>query len=1259
MYSFIAFIRPDNTPFLSSRLSKVFVAASLLVLSCSLMAQTAHFSGSVFMRGSGFGNPDGVAVDRGGNLFVADEGTGKVYELLAAGGYTRLVTLSTQFTIPTGIAVDGNENVFVTDQGTGRVYELLAAGGYTTANQLGSGFSNPNGVAVDASGNVFVADTLNNLVKEILAVDGTIPSSNPTINTLGQANGNFDHPGSVAVDASGNVFVADTLHSLVKEIVAAGGYVTVNTLGTGFSYDNGVALDGSGNLFVVDSGHQVIKELLAAGSYTTESTLDGVFNYPANATADGSGNVYVADYSAGAIYEIMRGGVDFGFLPVGASTPGTRTLTFSFDTGGAGVTVAVSTQGAPGLDFSDAGTGSCDTNGAGYSYEAGGSCSIILEFKPTLPGTRYGAAALTNSDGRAIAVDYVYGTGLGSQVNFLPGTQSTVGSGLNDPEGVAVDSSGNVYIADTNNNQVLKEALSAGAYTQTVIVTGLSTPKGIALDGAGNLYIANTGNDQVLVETLSGGTYTQNTVGSELSSPDGVAVDGSGNVYIADSSNNRVLKETLSEGSYTQSTVTTSALNGPWRVEVDGSNNLYIADTGNSRVLKETLSGSGFIESVIVSGLGSPKGLAVDSSGNVYIADAVTNLILEEAVFAGSYSQSTIVSGLNNPKGVAVDGNGRVYIDDTLSSEVLKEDFADAPSLSFATANAGSTSPDSPQTVTLSNIGNAALVFPIPVSGDNPIVAMSFPLDGATTCPEVSSSGTAGSVAAGSSCTYAINFIPAAGGFLSGSLEVTDTNLNAVAPGYATQSISLSGTGIPAPDATHTAVSALPSPVTVGQPVTLTAVVSDTTTPATMATGDVSFTDTTGTTVVPLNGGAAVPLAAGTATLQVTSTVVGVHTITANFVGFAPEPTARVAPRIPIRQFGSSSGSVTLTVTGIAPRLSFAPIPAQKYGNPPFAVSAGSASSGAVIYTVVSGPATISGNMVTLTGAGTVVLLASQAASGSYAAATANLTFIVAAASGEPVPTLSFGPIAPQTYGNPPFAVSATSPSSGTVTYMVVSGPATISGNIVTLTGAGTVALSAGQAASGNYAAATAAISFIVAAAPVGFTLTTTAGFSVETVLPGGAAAFNLTLAPGSAPTYPDALTLGTTGLPAGATVTFSPAAIPAGSGVTPVTMTVQTVKQQTARNAKPGRSLGTMALALLLLPMAGIKPVRRRLRKMPGLPVVLAAAALSLGAMVCLSGCSSNGFFNQPAKSYTVVVTATDVVTGAHSSTNVILTVQ
>jgi hypothetical protein len=255
------------------------------------------------------------------------------------------------------------------------------------------------------------------------------------------------------------------------------------------------------------------------------------------------------------------------------------------------------------------------------------------------------------------------------------------------------------------------------------------------------------------------------------------------------------------------------------------------------------------------------------------------------------------------------------------------------------------------------------------------------------------------------------------------------------------------------------------------------------------------------------------------------------------------------------------------------------------------------------------------------------------------------------------VPTLTFAPIAIQTFGNPPFAVSASSASSGAVTYAVVSGPATISGNMVTLTGAGMVVLSASQAANGSYAAATATISLTVAA-PQSFTLTTISGKG--TVLPGGTAVYNMMLSPGAGSTFPDPVTLSATGLPPSSTVTFQPATIPAGSGATAFTMTIQTSNPQAARRERlSGKSLAPMALAFLLLPIAGVKPLRRRLQKMPGLPVMLAAAALSLGAMVCFSGCGSNGFFNQAAQSYTVVVTATDTVTGAHNSTNVTLTVQ
>ena len=207
--------------------------------------------------------------------------------------------------------------------------------------------------------------------------------------------------------------------------------------------------------------------------------------------------------------------------------------------------------------------------------------------------------------------------------------------------------------------------------------------------------------------------------------------------------------------------------------------------------------------------------------------------------------------------------------------------------------------------------------------------------------------------------------------------------------------------------------------------------------------------------------------------------VSGPATITGNTVTLTGKGTVVLsASQAASGNYLPATATTSFTVAAEVPTLTFASIPTQTYGNVVFPVSATSASTGTVTYTVVSGPATITGNTVTLTGAGTVVLSASQAASGNYAAATATTTFQVAAE----VPTLAFASIAPQVYGNAAFPVSATSASTGTVTYSVVSGPATIVGNMVTLTGKGTVVLSASQAANGNFAAATTTTTFTVAA---------------------------------------------------------------------------------------------------------------------------------------------------------------------------------
>jgi uncharacterized protein YjiK len=450
--------------------------------------------------------------------------------------------------------------------------------------------------------------------------------------------------------------------------------------------------------------------------------------------------------------------------------------------------------------------------------------------------------------------------------------------------GVAVDGSGNVYIADTYNSRVLKETLSAGSYTQSVVASSatnsLDAPWGVAVDGSGNIYIADSGNSRVLKETLSAGSYTQSVVANAatngLANPGGVAVDGSGNVYIADSANNRVLKETLSAGSYTQSVVANSATNGllySEGVAVDGSGNVYIADTYNSRVLKETLSAGSYAQSTIGSGLSYPWGVEVDGSGNVYIADSRNDRVLKETLSAGGYTQSVVANsatnGLGFPEGVAVDGSGNVYIADSDDDWVLKEDFADPPSLTFASTAVGAISTDSPQTITLVNDGNAALSFPIPATGDNPSISANFTLDssGASACPVVtSSSSQAGTLAAGAYCLLPISFDPTTVGTHTGSLALTDSALNAAAPNYATQAISLSGTGT---QGAPTITWATPAPILYGT--TLGGILN-----ATAHSGSNPVAGSFAYTATPA-GGTAVAVTAATILAP------GSYTLTANF----------------------------------------------------------------------------------------------------------------------------------------------------------------------------------------------------------------------------------------------------------------------------------------------------------------------------------------------------------------------------------------
>ncbi|MFZ0902462.1 MAG: protein kinase [Mycobacterium sp.] len=238
-------------------------------------------------------------------------------------------------------------------------------------------------------------------------------------------------------------------------------------------------------------------------------------------------------------------------------------------------------------------------------------------------------------------------------------------TGLKNPDGLAVDTAGNLYVTDNGNNRVLK--LAAGSATPIALpFTGLNDPRGVAVDGAGNLYVSDTQNNRVL-ELAAGSSTPIALPFTGLTYPEGVAVDAAGAVYVPDGGD-RVVK--LAAGSSTQTVLPFTGINNPRGVAVDTAGSVYVADLQNNRVLM-LAAGSSTQSVLALTGFDGPQGVAVDTVGAVYVTDSGNNRVVKLA--AGSSTPTELAfTGLNNPHGVAVDAAGNVYVADVGNSRVLK-----------------------------------------------------------------------------------------------------------------------------------------------------------------------------------------------------------------------------------------------------------------------------------------------------------------------------------------------------------------------------------------------------------------------------------------------------------------------------------------------------------------------------------------------------------------------------------------------------------
>jgi streptogramin lyase len=624
-----------------------------------------------------FNNPYGTAVDGSGNIYVADFVNNTIRKITPGGvvstlagsalsaGATDGTGSTARFNGPTGLAVDAFANVYVADFYNDTIRKITPGGVVTTlaGTALSAGavdgagsaarFNGPSSVSLDTAGNVYVADLGNDTIRKITPV-GTVTTFAGTALSPGATDGTgsaarFNRPGGLVVDTAGNVYVADTYNSTIRKITAGAVVTTLagsagsagsadGASGTArFNYPNGVAVDSSGNIYVADTYNSTIRKITSngavgtlAGTAGSSGATDGTgsaarFNGPVGVALDALGNVYVADFYNDTIRKVASGQV----VTTVAGATGTRGSTNA-------------TGGAARFNFPYG----VAVTGAGNIYVADSQNDTIRSITP-------GGAVATFAGG-VLTPGATDGTGTGARFNT--------------PDGVAVDGSGNVYVADTNNHTIRKitpagvattfagSALNPGSANGTGSAARFNYPSGVAVDSAGNVYVADTANHTIrkitpggVVTTLAGlaGSFgpTDGTGSvARFYGPSGVAVDGSGNVYVADTDNDTIRKVTPA------GVVTTLAGTGgiagsadgtgaaarfyyPEGVAVDGSGNIFVADTYNQTIRKVTSAGvvttlAGVTLSVnSADGTGSaarfnyPTSIAVDGSGTLYVAD--------------------------------------------------------------------------------------------------------------------------------------------------------------------------------------------------------------------------------------------------------------------------------------------------------------------------------------------------------------------------------------------------------------------------------------------------------------------------------------------------------------------------------------------------------------------------------------------------------------------------------------------------------------
>ena len=650
---------------------------------------------------------------------AAVSGWSQPYIISTIAGTDRLLDGSPAVNVPLRdprvVKVDGASNLYIADTRDHRIRRVSQSGtistiagnglpgfsgdrGKATAAQL----SSPTSLSFDGNGNLYIADRDNFRIRRISS-DGIINTVAGT-GTPGYSGDNGPavsaemRPYAVAADSKGNLYISDTSYRIRRVDAITGTISTIAGTGTaGYTGDNipaamalidivvDLAVGPDGSIFLADIGNARVRKIdpsgmmkLVAGSGFFGFISDNIpatsaLMLPQGVATDSFGNVYISDFNRDQVRK------------VDVSTGLIKTIAGNASTGfGGDNDVAVQAQlNSPfGLAVDSTGVYFADNGNQRIRRIATGIISTV--------------AGIGNRDGGLATLAF-----------------------LDLPEGIGVDASNNVVVADPGN--VAARRFSVGGNIGTFGQLQ-AAPTGVASDQAGNFYVTDD-EPRILKITPAGVTsivagnghegYSGDggaASGAMISEPTGVGVDASGNVYFTDFLNNRIRKVAFPSG-----TVSTIAGNGvfvfagdngpalaaafdPYDIAVDLRSNVYVADRVNNRIRK--IAADGTISTVVGTGalgysgdgglaiaamLAFPTGVAVDNTGNLYIADNGNSVV--RRVTASGLITTIAGSGVFRPSSgdggpalaakldpwrVAVDLTGNVYVTDSFNDRVRK-----------------------------------------------------------------------------------------------------------------------------------------------------------------------------------------------------------------------------------------------------------------------------------------------------------------------------------------------------------------------------------------------------------------------------------------------------------------------------------------------------------------------------------------------------------------------------------------------------------